>query len=125
MAEIEANGTQVGGLAEPHRKEGLIREQNARRLARRRQAAALAFDVQRVTGENLSREGEQRKVGGRFEKLQKVPKRKRPDRGGLSLQDLGAFMSAFNFGPQEQVLSQNQFLSSFGPFILGLNNSGA
>lgn len=125
MAEVEHNGKVVGGLLEPSPQEGLIREQNARRVARRRAAAAAFADVQRVSGDNLDRHGERRKIGGRFEKLQKVPKRKRPERAGLDKGDLAAFLQAFNFGAKEQVLGKNQFLSSFGPFVLGINDAGS
>lgn len=125
MAEVEANGKVVGGLLEPSPQEGLIREQNAARIARRRAAAAAFADVQRVSGGNLDRRGETRQIGGRFEKLQKVPERKRPERAGLDLRDLAGFLQAFNFGPKEKVLGKNQFLSSFGPFVLGINDAGS
>lgn len=121
MAEIESNGKVVGGLPEADPREAKIREQNAARIARRAAAAAAFHDVQRVSGANLSREGETRKIGGKFEKIQKVPKRKTPERTGLDLTDLAAFLSAFNFGGKDVVLGKNQFLSSFGPFVLGLN----
>lgn len=123
MAEVKANGKTVGGLPQASPQEGLIRAQNAQRVARRRQAAALALDVQRVSGSNLSREGETRKVGGRFEKLQAVPKRKAPERTGLQLGDLGAILAALSFEGKEKVLGKNSFLSSFGPGVLGLNQT--
>lgn len=122
MAEIESNGKTVGGLREPHPQEGQVRSQNARRVARRRQAAALAGEVARTEGSDLDRYGDRRKVGGRFERLQAVPERKRPDRAGLNLNDLSSFLSAFNFDAKEETLGQNQFLTSFGPYVLGLNN---
>lgn len=122
MAEVESNGQVVGGLPVVNPQEGQIRAQNARRVARRRQANALAIEINRTSGENLDRFGERRRVGGRFESLQEVPEREIPDRTGLQLGDLARFLGAFNFEAQSQVLGQNSFLSSFGPFIGGLNN---
>jgi hypothetical protein len=121
MAEIEQNGRPVGGLPEAHPREAQIREQNAARIARRAAAAAAFHDVQRVSGSNLDRFGETRKIGGRFEKIQKVPKRKTPAPVGLNERDLLAFLSAFNFGGKDVKLGSKSFLSSFGPFVLGLN----
>jgi hypothetical protein len=124
MAEVKtANGQVVGGLPQARPGEGKIRAQNAQRVGRRRQAAALALDVQRTSGDNLSREGEQRKVGGRFEKLQKVPKRKAPSRQGLQLADLGAILQALSFEGKDKVLGRKSFLTSFGPGVLGLNQT--
>lgn len=121
--EVRSNGTAIGGLPMPHPDEALIRAQNARRIARRRQAAALALDVARVQGDDdLSRFGERRQVGGRFESLQNVPEREAPERDGLDLGDLGRFLGLLSFDPQEETLDQRSFFSSFGPFVLGLNN---
>lgn len=117
--EVESNSRPVGGLPEPHAQEGEIRAQNARRIARRRQASALAAQVAQTSGEDLSRFGERRKVGGRFEKLQAVPARRTPARQGLDFQDLARFLEAFQSAPRKQVLGQTSYLSSFAPYILG------
>lgn len=119
--EIESNDRAVGGLPEPDPREGRIRAQNATRIARRRQAANLANEVARVEGADLDRFGDRRRVGGRFQKIQRVPEREAPEREGLGIQELSQFLSAFNFGKQRRVLGSNNFLSSFGPNILGLN----
>jgi len=124
MSEVKtANGQIVGGLPQAHHQEGLIRAQNAQRVARRRQAAALALQVQRTSGENLSREGETRKVGGTFEALQAVPERTTPGRTGLQASDLASIIAALSFEGRDRVLGSNSFLTSFGPGVLGLNNS--
>jgi hypothetical protein len=126
MAEVrDASGAVVGGLPVPSPDEALIRAQNARRLARRRQAAALAERVGRVSGEDLSRFGDTRVVGGTFETLQEVPERETPSRFGLSIEDIAAFLQAFNFEARDQILGSSSFLSSFGPGILGFNTTGA
>ncbi len=120
MAEIKDDkGRTVGGLPQANPQEGLIRAQNAQRVARRRQAAALALQVQRVSGENLDRFGERRRVGGRFEKLQKVPKRKAAKRAGLQGIDLAAILKALSFEGKDKLLGSNSFLGSFGANILG------
>ncbi len=90
----------AGGLLLPSPDEVKIRAQNARRLARRRQAAALAFQVQQTAGEDLSREGDTRVVGGTFESLQEVPERERPE-GGLDLEDLLKFLQNLSFEPRQ------------------------
>lgn len=101
MAEGKADGDPIaGGLPVPQADEVTIRAQNARRLARRQQAAALAFEVQRTSGEDLSRFGDTRVVGGTFENLQAVPERERPDDAGLNLDDLMKLLGLFSFEPQ-------------------------
>lgn len=124
MSEVKSESGQIiGGLPQAHHQEGLIRSQNAQRVARRRQAAALALEVQRTSGENLDRHGETRKVGGRFEKLQKVPKRKAPKRTGLQGLDLAAIIAALSFEAKSKKLGSKSFLTSFGPGVLGLNKT--
>ena len=96
--ELKADGEPIaGGLPLPSPDEVTIRSQNARRLGRRRQAAALAFQVQQTAGEDLDRFGDTRVVGGTFEDIQDVPERERPDSAGLSLEDLIAFLETLNF----------------------------
>ncbi len=124
MAEIEQGGQVVGGLPEPSPREGTIRAQNARRVARRAQAAVLAEEVGRTDTAELTRFGETRRVGGRFERLQKVPERKTPERQGLGIEDFASFLQALSFGGSEKVLGKNSFLSSFGRGVLGLNRGG-
>lgn len=98
MTELKADGEPVGGgLPLPSLDEVTIRSQNARRLGRRRQAAALAFQVQQTSAEDLDRAGDTRVVGGRFESLQEVPERERPEGGGLDLEDLFKFLETLNF----------------------------
>tara|TARA_R110001583_G_scaffold8524_5_gene40875 strand:+ start:1189 stop:1734 length:546 start_codon:yes stop_codon:yes gene_type:complete len=61
MAEIRNSaGEIVGGLPEPDPQEGIIRAQNARRLANRRRAATMAMDIARVEGSDLDRHGDPR-----------------------------------------------------------------
>lgn len=102
MAEGFADGEEIaGGLPLPHPDEVKIRSQNARRLARRRQAASLAFQVQQTAGEDLDRFGDTRVVGGTFEDIQDVPDRERPDGGGLDIDDLLKFLGGISFDPRE------------------------
>lgn len=101
MTELRADGDPVdGGLPLPSPDEVTIRAQNARRVARRAQAASLAFQVQQTAGEDLDRAGDTRVVGGRFESLQEVPERQRPEGGGLNLDDLLKFLETLNFDPR-------------------------
>ncbi len=101
MAEGTADGEQIGGgLPLPQQDEVKIRAQNARRLARRRQAASLAFEVQRTSGEDLDRFGDTRVVGGPFESIQDVPERERPEDSGLELDDLLKFLGKISFDPR-------------------------
>lgn len=119
MAEVKtATGQVVGGLPQARPEEGKIRAQNAQRVARRRQAAALALDVQRTSGENLDRRGETRRVGGTFESLQAVPERTASSRAGLQMTDLTDIIKALSFEGRESVLGRNTFLSSFAPNVL-------
>ena len=122
MAEVESNGQAVGGLPQAHHQEAEIRSQNARRVSRRAQAASAAQEISRVSGRDLGRFGDTRKVGGRFETLQAVPERVAPERQGLDQADLNRFLQAFNIQAQELVLGQNNFLTSFGPGVLGITN---
>ncbi len=102
MAEGFQDGEEIaGGLPLPHPDEVEIRSQNARRLARRSQAASLAFQVQRTSGEDLDRAGDTRVVGGTFEKLQAVPERETPDSTGLGIDDLMKLLGLFSFEPRE------------------------
>ena len=102
MVELQADGEPVdGGLPVPHPDEVTIRTQNARRLGRRRQAASLAFQVQQTAGEDLDRAGDTRVVGGRFEDIQDVPDRERPEGGSLSIEDLLKFLETLNFSGKE------------------------
>lgn len=121
MAELEDSGTTAGGLPVPHPDEALIRSQNARRLARRRQAASLALQIGQTTTQDLTREGDTRTVGGTFETLQEVPDREPLPDTGMSLQDLAGFFSALSFDPRREDLSRRTFMSSFIPMGLGLN----
>ncbi len=101
MGELKADGEPVaGGLPLPHPDEAKIRAQNARRKSRRAQAASLAFQVQQTEGQDLDRFGDTRVVGGRFESLQEVPDRERPESTGLDLDDLMQFLGLFNFDPR-------------------------
>ena len=119
MAEVTNNGEVVGGLPEPHPQEGLIRAQNARRVARRRQANALAEQIAQTSAADLDRFGERRRVGGRFEALQEVPDRIVPQRSGLQLDDLASFLGAFNFSQNSQ--SNFDFGESLQEFFSSLN----
>jgi len=120
MAEIQSGGETVTGLPLPHEQEALIRAQNARRLARRRQAAALALQVQQTSAEDLSRFGERRQVGGTFESLQAVPERQAAPFEQISMEDLAGFFQQLSFDPETINLGSSQFFTSFGPGVLGL-----
>ena len=101
MAEILADGEVLeGGLALPSADEVTIRAQNARRIARRKQAAALSGLISQTTAEDLSREGDTRVVGGRFESIQEIPEQV-TTQTGLSLDDLLAFLETLNFDPRD------------------------
>lgn len=123
--EDQNNAIPSGGLLPvPHPDEALIETQNARRLARRRQAAALALQVQQTSGEDLDRFGERRVVGGTFEDLQEVPERAPMAFNSLNMQDIFSFLSGLSFDPSTEQLSRVGFQSSFGPGVLGLVNTG-
>lgn len=121
MAELESSGETAGGLPVPSPDEALIRSQNARRLARRRQAASLALQIGQTSTQDLTREGDTRVVGGTFEELQEVPDREPLPSVGMSMQDLAGFFSALSFDPRQERLGRNTFMSSFIPMGLGLN----
>lgn len=125
MAEIEEGGQTVSGLPVPSPDEARIRAQNARRLARRRQAAALSLEIGRTSGEDLDRFGDQRTVGGTFESLQAIPERQATPFNTLDLSDIGTFLQGLSFAPGSQRLDSTSFFSSFAPFLLGLNATGA
>jgi len=118
MAEVTSGGQVVGGLPEPHPQEGLIRSQNARRVARRSQANALAEQLAQTSAENLDRHGETRRVGGRFETIQAIPEREVPERRGLQLDQLASFLGAFNFSQNSQASSG---FADFNEFLAQLN----
>lgn len=123
--EDQTNAVPTGGLLPvPGPDEALIMSQNARRLARRRQAAALALQIQQTSAEDLSREGERRTVGGTFESLQAVPERQPIPYTGLDMADVFAFLSGLSFDPSREMLGRVGFQSSFGPGVLGLNLTG-
>lgn len=124
MAEVTNNGETVGGLPVPHPDEGLIREQNARRVARRAQANALALQIARVEGSDLDRFGDTRTVGGVFETLQDVPDPITMDAPGIGLDGLAQFLASLNFAAQTQILGSNSFLSGWGPGVLGTDLGG-
>lgn len=105
-----------------HPEAALVESQNAKRLARRRQAAALALQVQQVAGEDLDRFGERRQVGGTFEDLQEVPQGTPMNSGNLQFSDLIAFLQGLSFAPQNKTLSSTSYFSSFAPGVIGLNN---
>ena len=121
MAEVMDNGLIVGGLPEPDDREAGIRSRNARRVSRRAQAAVLSESIARTSGADLDRAGDTRRSGGTFEAIEAVPDRTTPDRQGLDLTDFAGLLKALSFGGQEQVLTKNTFLSSFGSGVLGLN----
>jgi hypothetical protein len=126
MAQVESNSPSLGGsLPVPSPDAVIIESQNARRLARRRQAAALALQIGQTSAEDLDRAGDQRQVGGTFETLQAVPEPQPLSSPGLNIQDILAFLQVLSFAPQEEILGQQEFFSSFGPGVLGLNTSGA
>jgi hypothetical protein len=118
MAELESKARKakdVGSLRVPHPQEAKIRRQNAERVARRAQAATMHEQIQQVSGQDLSREGDPRKVGGRFEKLQKVPKRKAAKQAGLGFEDIAKFLKSLSFDPREsEYFRQAGFTSTGG-----------
>jgi hypothetical protein len=125
MAEPMSGGTPAEGLLLPHPDEALVREQNARRIGRRRQAAALALQVGQTSGEDLDRHGERRRVGGRFERIQDVPERRAADPTGLDISDIARFLSVLSFAPSEEILGRTGYYSAFAPRTLGTTRTGA
>lgn len=85
----------------------IIQSQNAQRVSRRRAAATFAQSVAQ-TGRNDLRRGPKRVVGGRFEKLQKVPKAKKQKQQGISQTDIERFLSSFRFDPSRTVLAESR-----------------
>lgn len=61
--------------------------------------------------QDLSRFGDPRKVGGRFERFQKVPQGRKIKPAGLSQKDIEAFLEKFSFQPFQQELDRR---SRFG-----------
>lgn len=99
--------TASGGLQrEVHPQAAQIRAQNAARLSRRREAAILAEQFAATEAQDLDRFGDPRKVGGRFERFQKVPKGRVIKPSGLSRKDIQNFLSKFNFDPFREELSR-------------------
>jgi hypothetical protein len=68
--------------------------------------------IQQVSGQDLSREGDPRKVGGRFEQLQKVPKRKAAKQAGLGFKDIAKFLKSLSFDPRESVYATKHGFTS-------------
>jgi hypothetical protein len=104
MAEFEKQARKAraaGSLRVPHPKEAKIREQNAERIARRREAAAMFERIQETSAADLSREGDERRVGGRFERLQKVPKRKPRKSADVSFGAIAKMLKSLSFDPRE------------------------
>ncbi len=98
---------------EVHPQAALIEAQNAARLSRRREAAIMAEQFAATEAQDLSRFGDPRKVGGRFERFQKVPKGKKIKPAGLSQKDIEQFLKQFSFQPFRQELDKT---SGFGLF---------
>ena len=98
MAEVEGPEGPVGGIAVPTADALQIEAQNAARLANRRQAAALAFQVEQVEAADLSRFGDTRQVGGTFERLQEVPEAEVPGPQGIDLEDILNLLGLLSFG---------------------------
>ncbi len=121
MTETRANGELVGGIPLSSPDQVAIQTANAERVGRRSAAAALALQFQRTSSASLDRFGVRRQVGGTFERIQEVPESEAPTPAGLGIADLENFLSAFNFSPQSETLSESTFFTSFGPFVLGLN----
>jgi len=86
----------------------IVQAQNAQRIARRRAAATLAANVAR-TGRTGLKRGPRKTVGGRFERIQRVPvARKQPSQQSFGRKDLERFLSAFRFDPSRQVLAESR-----------------
>ncbi len=92
----------------PNPNRVIVQAQNAERVARRRATATLAANVARTSAQSLQR-GPGRQVGGVFETLQDVPSAtiRQPQRG-FTEQDAARFLSAFQFSPQREVLSESR-----------------
>jgi hypothetical protein len=104
MAEFEKQAKQArlaGQQRVPHPKEGQIRRQNAERVAARARAASLYEQIAQTSGQDLDRAGDQRTVGGRFEKLQKVPKRKAVKQSQVSFKAIADMLKSLSFDPRE------------------------
>lgn len=90
-----------------HPQAAIVQAQNAQRIARRRAAATLSASVAQ-TGRADLRRGPSKKVGGRFERIQKVPTAKKPKKQTFGKKDIERFLSAFKFDPTQQVLAESR-----------------
>lgn len=85
----------------------IVKAQNAQRIARRRAAATLSASVAQTGRVGLKR-GDTKKVGGRFERIQKVPTATKVKTQVLGKKDLESFISAFKFDPSKQILAESR-----------------
>lgn len=90
-----------------HPQAAIVQAQNAQRIARRRAAATLSASVAQTGRSDLKR-GSRKKVGGRFERIQAVPKARKVSQQVLGKKDLQRFLSAFKFDPNQQVLAESR-----------------
>lgn len=85
----------------------IVQAQNAQRIARRRAAATLSASIAQTGRVGLKR-GPRKEVGGRFERIQKVPTARKVSQQVLGKKDLQRFLSAFKFDPTQQVLAESR-----------------
>lgn len=108
MESIPKKQQKALGLPSP--QEAIIRSANADRIARRKAAASLAGSLAETSGESLDRRNTPRQVGGTFEALQEVPRRKAPKNFNLTQADLESFLRSFNFGAQTSIVRDSSYL---------------
>ncbi len=98
--------TESGATPIPNPNRAIVAAQNAERIAQRRSVATLAADVARTSSRSLQR-GARRQVGGTFEALQALPPATLSTPSfGLSSDDARRLISAFQFAPSREVLSE-------------------
>lgn len=105
------NPSNSGGIAQPHPLEATIKAENSRRVQARAAYSALAGSIAATDFDSLRRDP-QRKIGGTFEKLQAVPKRKKTKDLGMSDKDLNAFLSAFSFDAVSDMVPRKDIIKS-------------
>lgn len=116
------NSPDLQGIPQPHPQEAAIRAMNARRVAQRSAYASLAQSIQATDFDSLRRDP-QRQIGGQFEALQKVPKRKaNTNNGQITQADINDFLKAFSFESMTDITPRKDSIQ--GASTGGPNNVG-
>lgn len=109
------------GIAQPNPQEAVIKAANARRVAQRAGYASLAAAIQQTDFDALRRDPK-RKIGGTFEALQKIPKRKADKASGVKQKDINDFLAAFSFQNMTDITPRQDRV--VGASTGGANNVG-